>query len=251
MDNKVSADFGEQFTEMKAGRWGQIFYRTQRNVLFGGGEPFLHPKAIEILFAIPFQKKVMLFSNATLITDEHIRALGEWARRSDAAGGWHLIDLAYHPPADADFYIDRALKLREAGVCLGLTAVRDEKTVKLLRQVKCRLQEYGLPFNIRENVFDRADRLMTLPAPREVFCRRRHLVIAPDGRRYPCIRHMLAKTAPMEDMLEEDLQPLEQVHRCRNYGTCTVCDLERFCKIATTEEEVEGSVVRKDFKARE
>jgi hypothetical protein len=30
-----------------------------------------------------------------------------------------------------------------------------------------------------------------------------------------------------------------------------VCDLDRFCKIATTTEEAGGPVERKDFKARE
>jgi MoaA/NifB/PqqE/SkfB family radical SAM enzyme len=244
---------GTQFEEIGAAQWGQIFAKTGCHVLFGGGEPFLHAEAMEILWAIPPERRIQLFTNGLVVTDDHIRSLGARAKAAEAAGGWLIADFSYHPPGDVERFADRVLKVRALGVRGCQTAVQPaaKRQRQHLRAMKARLQELGVSFNIRGNAYDNLAGVCRFDDPPDrVFCRRRHTVVAPDGHRYPCIWHMLAGVGVMEDLVHEDVGPWEQIHTCHNYGKCTVCDLDRYCKIATRLEEVEGPITRKDFGGR-
>ena len=249
-NGKTCNAFGGRFKELTAEEWGQVFRKRRRNVIVCGGEPMLHPEIMDILWAIPLVRDVRLFTNGMLLTDDQIYELGEWATRSRDHGGTAEVDISYHPPADVSLFVDRVLRTRAAGVPGCQMAIKPVLPPHQgrVRCVKRILQDRRVSFTIRK---DATLQLATVTAyndpPEQVYCRRRHIVLAPDGRRYPCVRHMLVGTAPMEDSLNEGIRSWEQTHTCQSYGKCTTCDLDRWCKIATTPEEAQGPVRRKDF----
>lgn len=195
--------------------WVKIINKTKRNVVFTGGEPFLHPDFIEIINGIDRSIDVKIYTNFTCDVDDFTRKA---TREVNFFGSYHPCS---GPP---EKFLSNINKLRDAGKFNGsIHAILSETQVDFVTKTVSLFKEHGWELLLGEDqytLFESASKKFR----KKVKCKRNIILIAPDGTRYPCVSKMVRHLGGQENLLDEPLRKTWITCICDDYGYCAPCD---------------------------
>ena len=209
MDKKLTYEL------LPAESWVRIINRTKRNVIFTGGEPFLHPEFIKIVNGIDQSIAIKIYTNFTFDPEQFIREVN---RPVEFYG-------SYHPcSGDPKKFLTCINKLREAGKFRGtIHAVLWGKQADFLKETISLFKSHGWHLWLDEDqyeLFESASQKFR----KKAICERNIILIAPDGTRYQCISNMVRRVGAQENLLNEPLKETWVSCLCSDYGYCAPCD---------------------------
>jgi MoaA/NifB/PqqE/SkfB family radical SAM enzyme len=195
--------------------WAEFINRTGRNVIFTGGEPFLYPDLVKLLNAINPGIKIKIYTNFGQDMRDFIAGI----HRSVTFFG------TYHPSGGpAQDFISTIDGLTAAGKFKGtIHMVGWEQQLDFVKKVKRQFADNGW------FVYIDSDQYLTgagssLKFRKNVRCRKRIYLIAPDGRRFICVSKMLRQKDDLGNVLHDGLGPEKVCTLCPEYGYCNPCD---------------------------
>ena len=200
---------------LPAESWIKIINRTKRNVIFTGGEPFLHPEFIEIINGIDQSIAIKIYTNFTCDIEQFIREVN---RPVSFYGSYH--PCSGYPKK----FLACINKLREAGKFSGTVhAVLWDKQADFLKEMVALFKSHGWDLLLDEeqtDLFESASQKFRKKAS----CKQNLILIAPDGTRYQCASKMIRRIDPRENLLNEPLKGTWVSCLCSDYGYCAPCD---------------------------
>jgi len=211
-----SAYRGDEYPLLPAAQWAEALNRIGRNVIITGGEPFLYPGIDVLLNSLREELKVKIYTNFAVKKTLDIMERVE--RPVVFLGSYHPVS---GPPDD---FIRTINNLRETGKFSGTIHTIEAACPKdELLEMKERFRQDGWDLQL-----DRDQRILFPGAQmnfrKKVECRRRIILVAPDGNRYQCVSKMLRRKEPLGNIFDRDPEPEEMAVICAEYGCCAPCD---------------------------
>ncbi len=205
---------------ISAKKWISSINRENRNVIFTGGEPTLHPDFIEIINSINPKIRVKVYTNLIWSDDFTERYINELNRPVK-------LFVSYHPSGGKpEPFIDRILRLQRAGKFNGIVhSVDYENQREFIKKARDKFKEAGIELTIdkdQEEVFSEA---CSQKSKSIVECSKKIILISPDGTRYQCVSKLVRGIDPLENMLVENLRKEQVYNTCHEYGYCAPCDM--------------------------
>ena len=203
------------FTQRTPEEWSRAINRIGRGVVFTGGEPTLYKGFYRLLNLIDEKIKILIYSNMIFNVQEFI----------DEVQREIIFYLSYHPSYGSHYiFIENYKKLLEAGrYQLTVHAILWMKQKKYIREVKRDFIKSGIPMVLDSDQmlgFAGCGQRLRVKAR----CRRRIILVAPDGTRYQCVSKMIRQVDPMENIIDGELHKDELNAVCNDYGFCAACD---------------------------
>lgn len=242
----------EKRTELFAHRWIDVLNRLKMNkdlpITLEGGEPSLHQGFYDIIKNV--NSPVDILTNLRFDVDEFIGNVDPHWLNKGRAVSYKSIRISYHNQ-NQDELLSKAVRLQEAGFNVGIFSVNvPEKTVdNMVMTEKARLK--NIYFFIKDFLGYRENRLFgyfRYPEAvdgnrKNITCRIKELLVAPDGLVYKCHRDLYANENNIGDITAENFEIKDIFRPCSNYGMCNPCDIKlktnRFLEMGSCSVEVE------------
>jgi len=209
MDKKLTYEL------LPAKPWIKIINRTKRNVIFTGGEPFLHPEFMKIINGIDQSIAIKIYTNFTFDPEQFIREVNRPVKFYGS----------YHPcSGDPKKFLTCINKLRKAGKFSGtIHAISWDKQADFLKEMVLLFKSHGWDLWLDEDqyeLFESASQKFRKKAN----CKQNIILVAPDGTRYQCVSKMVRRVDARENLLNEPLKGTWVSCLCSDYGYCAPCD---------------------------
>ncbi|MCP4975385.1 MAG: radical SAM protein [Maribacter sp.] len=205
---------------VSAKKWITAINRENRDVIFTGGEPTLHPDFIEIVNSINPNIHVKVYTNLIWSDDFTERYISELSRPIK-------LFVSYHPSGGKpEPFIGRILRLQKAGKFNGIVhSVDYKKQREFIKKARDKFKEAGIELTIDEDQEEVFSEACAQESKNIVECSKKIILISSDGTRYQCVSKLVRGINPLENILEENLKK-ELVHStCHEYGYCAPCDM--------------------------
>ena len=183
-------------------------------VSVSGGEPLLYTDLVELLNTASERWPTRVYTNLSLDPTSILRDL---SRPVD----WRV---SVHYPCDVKKLIHHLDLLSISGKKRDLTVVMVEGTPALVEYGDL-VRAAGFAPVLDENQWGVNEKTQGRQ-PFPVDCTNRIWLFGPDGRRYPCVRHLMAKQHAGPTLWEMDWTQakVDVTTRCNQFGTCLACD---------------------------
>lgn len=196
-------------------RWVEGFDRVPAGrfdvVSISGGEPLLLKQLPEFVNAAARHWPVRVYTNLSLSIDRVLSGLKQPIT-------WRA---TVHPEADVPSFIRRLNQVRDAGHAATVVAVRG-------MGVEAAVEELGRSGYLAvwdDDLWGRNEKTQGR-RPGMVDCTNHIWLFGPDGRRYPCVRHLMTPEHPGSLFWEVDWSNEGRAitTRCSRFGDCLSCD---------------------------
>ncbi len=194
--------------------WAEAINAVGRHVILTGGEPFLHPGLVTMVNAIDPRLMVRIYSNFSM----------DLRRRLEAFTREVWFFASWHPTAGADrdiFLANMAHVQANPMLSAVAHAIETPGAARVLEDDRAAFRERGVHL-----VVDRDQRgfVGSQGPPREAYCRKRIILVGPDGMRYPCVSRLVRRQEPLENFLVDGVSGGASFIRCQDFGHCAPCD---------------------------
>ncbi len=217
----------------------------------GGGEPTIHPGFFEIVQGIKPITKLDLLTNLKLDKKKFIKMINpDRFSRSDNPA-YKSIRVSYHvSQMDQNEISDGVAELQSAGYSIGLFGINHPDNVSENMQMAEIARQKNIYFFVKDFLGEaHGQQYGTLAYPdatngnpRNVRCRSKELLIAPEGNVYRCHRDLYHAENPIGH-ISEDVE-LYKFRDCSKYGECNPCDVKlktnRFLRAGNCQVEIDG-----------
>ena len=206
------------YAECPAEEWGRIIRHLGRDVVITGGEPFLYRELEALIAEIPAALQVTLYTNLMVPLDSS-RALLERKNLS--------FFISYHPACsdDALFAENYALLSAEkAPLTVHSITLAGEQEREAMISAMEKKTGTRIIRDADQRLHVRCADVQKKPAGETVQCRRRIILVAPDGTRYQCVSHMMRRVFPKENLCREPFSGEWSTCVCPDYDVCAPCD---------------------------
>ena len=227
--------------ELTAKEWINSLNRIdfgQIPLTLGGGEPTLHKEFYKIINNL--EHKVDLLTNLQFDIQEFIKKVDRNNFTESSIYHYHPIRISYHAERmNREKIINDALQLMNSGFNIGIFGIRHPYTINENMAMSFSCTKMRIPFYEKDFLGEVDGRIYgyyKYPKGlnpefndhgqlKEVKCRTRELLIAPNGDIHRCHRDLYKSENPIENIqgvrtLEDNFRP------CSNYGECNPCDLK-------------------------
>jgi glycosyltransferase involved in cell wall biosynthesis len=195
--------------------WAAAINRHGRHVVITGGEPFLLPDLVDMINAIDPSLIVRVYTNLSLDVREMLDALRREVRFYVS---WHP-----RPHADYDQFLANLDRIQKHPLLWAdVHAVRAKETEDLLPSDLQHFSSVCLHIDVDDDQRSFIGSIGNKGS--QALCRRRILLVGPDGQRYQCVSNLMRRKNPMENVLHEALRDEIHVTTCQDFGLCAPCD---------------------------
>jgi len=213
-----------------------------------GGEPTLFEKFFDIINNI--KKPVDMLTNLQFDVDEFIKNVDPRFFNLGKKIGYKSIRASYHHQDPIEL-LSKAVKLQDAGFSIGIFSVNSpDKIYKNMEMAeRCRkAQMYFYTKDLLGNFdgylygyYKYSDSVLA-KSTKNVLCRIKELLIAPDGNCFRCHRDLYADENSIGNILNEDFVIKDIFRKCSNFGNCSPCDVKlktnRFLEMGSCSAEI-------------
>ena len=263
--NKISDDgFNAQinYRHRRGDEWIRALNRIEhkdKNLGIIGGEPGIHPDFLQIINGLDKDWKVTVTTNLDAPIFSDIKGFLKKInlRRSLFHNNRLIFNISFHPEqADAELILNRMVALKKGGLKIGkifYVTVPNQKIdfpkyKKMFEEKGFEIEEqpflgpyegkfYPTEKEIKEGTsggmdhgvedYERLKDGFSMKSKRDILCKTRKFLIAPDGMVYNC-HYKLYSNAPKNygNIFDDDWKceiPLD-FFECPHYGYCNPCD---------------------------
>ncbi|MDR2728542.1 MAG: radical SAM protein [Chitinispirillales bacterium] len=232
--NECHKNNGEDRRSQYAGvdfeKWAQALKRLKLPVVITGGEPSLYPSVIELLNALCGAKIPIKFYTNLVWSKEFTDLWLNEMKNPDVE-----LFVSYHAKSlKPQKFAQKILLLKSNNKFNGIvhTVLTKENGGAVREAVKV-FNEAGISLMIDDNYDYLYGESCSQKIRRRVICRKKVIIIAPDGNRYQCISKMVRRVHPLENIFDEACAGFKPqvVSICGDYGFCANCDTAFAAKI--------------------
>ncbi len=223
--------------EMSANEWceglNRLKLRKDLPVTLQGGEPTQHPEFYDIIDGL--NHPIDILTNLQFDVDEFIGRVDPNKLHLGRKSYYKTIRVSYHSHSmKANDTLEKVVRLQDAGFKIGLFALNLPELTEANMEMSELARENKVYFFIKDFLGKRDGRLFgfyTYPEAldgkkKNVYCRSRDLLTAPDGKIYRCHRDLFHAENSIAHILDEDLKVEYKFRPCSNSGTCNPCDVK-------------------------
>lgn len=201
----------------------------------GGGEPTLHKEFYEILNGLKPEIKVDLLTNLQFDIDEFIRNIKPERFTISNIPAYRAIRVSYHVgQMDPKNLVDKVEKLQDNGFSVGIFGLDHPRFINenmKIMELAVSKKIFFFPKNFLGTWRGKLYGTYKYPEgllgdKKDVQCRIKEVLVAPDGFIYRCHRDLYYKENPIGHLLDEDLDIKYTFRPCSNYGECNPCDIK-------------------------
>ena len=222
--------------ELSALEWATALNRIDFNKIpltLGGGEPTKHNEFFDLMDRL--NMPIDLLTNLQFDIDEFIKRIDPNKFSKGEKEYYHPIRVSYHAGyMDRDKTIRDVKRLREAGFNAAIFGIRHPYTINenMSMAFFCAHRWNGVPFYEKDFLGEVDGRMYGFykypegldGIKKDVMCRTRELLIAPNGNIHRCHRDLYLNENWIGNI--KDLQIDDNFRHCSNYGECNPCDLK-------------------------
>jgi MoaA/NifB/PqqE/SkfB family radical SAM enzyme len=201
-------------------KWITALNRENRDVVFTGGEPTLHPDFIKIVNSINPMLSIKVYTNLKWsddFTDKYINELNRPVK----------LLVSYHPSGGKpELFIDRILRLQKTGKFSGMIHAIDYRDQReLVKKASKKFRKAGMKLKIDKDQKEVYSDACSRESKSTIECSKRIILISSDGNRYQCVSKLVRGINPFENIFKESLKKELLVSTCHEYGHCAPCDM--------------------------
>ncbi len=214
-----------------------------------GGEPTMHPDFYKIIEKI--NHPIDILTNLQFDIDEFINKVDPTWLNKKRHLSYKSIRASFHPERmDLEETLGKAVKLQNKGFNIGLFALNLPENIEQNMIITEKAREERIYFFIKDFLGKRDGRLFghfkypdaLSGRKKDVLCRIKELLIAPDGNVYRCHRDLYTAENSVTNLLLNNFQ-IEDIFRpCKAYGSCNPCDVKlktnRFLEMGSCSVEI-------------
>jgi len=219
-----------QYVNADFKNWAEALKRLKIPVVITGGEPSLYPAIIELLNELCGTKIPIKFYTNLVWSKEF---MDKWL--SEMKNSNVELFISYHTQSlSPEKFLQKILLLRDNNRFNGIVhTVLTKDNGEAVREAKKVFNEAGVSLMIDDDYDYLYGESCSQKIRRRVVCRKKIIIIAPDGNRYQCISKMVRRVQPLGTVFNSDCQNLESqvVSICDDYGFCANCDTAFAAKI--------------------
>lgn len=201
----------------------------------GGGEPTIHKDFYKILAKIKKDIKVDLLTNLQTSIEEFIKKVSPDRFTTNPTLFYHPIRASYHAEKmDRADLIERAKQLRDNNFNVGIFGINHPHYINENMAMGFFCSKAGVPFYLKDflgsmdggifGFYKYPDALKGVK--KQVNCRTRELLVAPDGNIFRCHRDLYNNQNPIGNILDKNSEIKDIFRPCENYGSCNPCDVK-------------------------
>ena len=250
--NAVST-LAKERVELSGDKWifglNRLNIREDVPITLEGGEPTKHPDFYKIVEKV--KHPIDILTNLQFDVDEFINKVDPVWFNKKRHLSYKSIRASFHPERmDLEVTLGKAVKLQNNGFNIGLFALNLPENIEQNMIMTEKAREEKIYFFIKDFLGKRDGRLFghfKYPDAlnghkKEVICKIKELLIAPDGNVYRCHRDLYADENSVTNLLLKNFQ-IEDIFRpCKVYGSCNPCDVKlktnRFLEMGSCSVEV-------------
>jgi organic radical activating enzyme len=218
-----------EYRHVAFGEWANALKRINRPVVVTGGEPSIYPGIIELLNELSNKKiNIKFYTNLFWSTE----FLNKWVNEMNNQN--LELFVSYHPQVPSQKFLERLFFLKERGKFSGIVhTVLTKENADAVESAKNLFTSRGIMLMIDDNYDYKYPEACMQKARQRVFCKKKNILIAPDGNRYQCVSKMIRMKEPLENIFNENCTKLDpQIDSiCNDYGYCANCDVVYGTKI--------------------
>ena len=229
----VVRDREELSTEQWIDGLNRLNLRGDLPVTLQGGEPTKYEGFYEIVDKV--NHPIDILTNLSFNVGEFIDKVDPKKLNRPGKEWYKPIRVSYHSQKmKPKKTIENMVKLQDAGFNVGLFALNlPELTESNMEMVEI-ARKSGVYFFVKDFLGWRNNQLYgfyTYPSAldgkkKEVLCRSRDLLIAPDGNIFRCHRDLYHNENVINNLMDKDLKLEYKFRPCTNMGTCNPCDVK-------------------------
>ena len=202
------------------------------NITLEGGEPTLLEGFFDILNGI--KKPVDMLTNLEFDIDDFIKKIDPRFFSIGKKIGYKSIRVSYHYQDQVEL-LSKAVKLQNEGFNIGVFSVNSPDKVYKNMEMAERCRKAQMYFYTKDFLGVFNDQLygyykypdsVTAPSTKDVNCRIKELLIAPDGNCFRCHRDLYANESTIGNITEKNFIIEDIFRECSNYGNCSPCDVK-------------------------
>jgi len=224
--------------ELTGDEWIKIFNNIDLgnvSLTLGGGEPTLHKDFYKIVHEVGKEKNIDLLTNGQFNIDEFVRNIKPTDFTQSPILFYHPIRISYHTEsADKVDLIERVKELRKSDFNAAIFGLTHPHYINDNMAMSFHCNKAGIPFYLKDFLGKVEGKLFGFykypegldGIEKNVECRTRELLIAPDGNVFGCHRDLYHNEHNIGNLLDEDFTIEDKFRPCSNYGTCNPCDLK-------------------------
>lgn len=222
--------------EMSADKWIEALNRIDFGdvpITLGGGEPTLHPEFFKILNGIDRSTNVDLLTNLSFDVDEFAGRTSPERFTQGRNTAYRAIRASFHPTMqNPDELIMKAKRLQDYGFPVGIFGINHPAAVVDNMQIAETARQAQVYFFVKDFLGEFGGEMFghykypdaVKGEKRDVQCRTRELLIAPDGKMFRCHRDLYHGGPYIGHISVTD--PSYKFRPCGEYGDCNPCDVK-------------------------
>ena len=241
--------------ELSADEWidslNRLKTREDLPVTFEGGEPTQYPGFYDVINGLKPEIRIDVLTNLQFDIDEFVKMVDPRRLSKGRKSSYKSIRASFHvEKMNLEDTIKKAIRLQEAGFNVGLFSLNLPQHTEANMEMAETARRNGIYFFIKDFLGERNGRLFgnfmypnaLSKQKKNVMCRNKELLIAPDGQTYRCHRDLYHSEYPTGN-LRDDNFVIEDIFRpCGNYGFCNPCDIKlktnRFLQMGSCSVEI-------------
>lgn len=196
-------------------RWAEGFSRIPEGIFdvvsISGGEPMLLKTLPDLVNAAAKRWPVRVYTNLSRDPEPLLKQLAQSIH-------WRV---TFHPESSLDDFLRRIRCLLSSGHVVTTVAVRGMGVDDAVWQ----LERHGVAVAWDDDLWGRNEKTQGLKSGLHA-CTNHIWLFGPDGRRYPCVRHLMEPAHPGTFLWEVDWSAEQRAitTRCDRFGDCLSCD---------------------------
>ncbi len=220
--------------ELSASQWVQSLngIKFHTPLTLGGGEPTMHKEFFDIVEGL--ETKIDLLTNLSFDVEKFIKRVDPDKFTKSETEFYHPIRISYHAESmDRNDLIKKAKRLQNAGFNLGIFGVRHPYTINDNMAMAFQCAKNSIPFYEKDFLGKVDGRIYgfykypgTEGGRKEVECRTRELLMAPDGDVFRCHRDLYGGYNPIGNITDPNFKIEDKFRSCYEFGQCNPCDLK-------------------------